>query len=120
MDILKELRQKKGVYQKDVAKYLGVDRTTYVKYERGNSEPSNDILIKLADYFNISVDCLLGRNIKFTSNKINDFNLNAVEKQIILDYRDLSEQGQYYIRETMEMAKDRYKKDLLSADTKVV
>ena len=42
MNILRELRTKKGVYQKDVAKYLGVDRTTYVKYERGDSEPSID------------------------------------------------------------------------------
>lgn len=41
MNILKELRTKKGVYQKDVAKYLGVDRTTYVNM---NEEIVNPIL----------------------------------------------------------------------------
>ena len=60
MNILRELRTKKGVYQKDVAKYLGVDRTTYVKYERGDSEPSIDIIKKLANYFDVTVDFLVG------------------------------------------------------------
>ena len=61
MNNLRELRTKKGVYQKDVASYLGVGRTTYVKYERGDTEPSFETLCKLADYFNVSVDEILGR-----------------------------------------------------------
>lgn len=61
MERLKLLREKKGVLQKDVAKFLGVDRTTYVKYERGGTEPNNEMLLKLADYFNVSVDYLLGK-----------------------------------------------------------
>lgn len=61
MSVLKQLREAKGVLQKDVANFLGVDRTTYVKYENGNSEPSNDTLVKLAQYFDVSVDYLLGR-----------------------------------------------------------
>lgn len=64
MNILRELRTKKGVYQKDVAKYLGVDRTTYVKYERGDSEPSIDIIKKLANYFDVTVDFLVGEEKK--------------------------------------------------------
>ena len=62
MERLKNLRIKKGLYQKDVAAVLGVDRTTYVKYENGDSEPSYDVLSKLADLFNVSVDYLLGRS----------------------------------------------------------
>lgn len=61
MNNLRELRTKKCVYQKDVASYLGVERTTYVKYERGDTEPSFETLCKLADYFNVSVDEILGR-----------------------------------------------------------
>lgn len=61
MHKLRELREAKGLYQKDVAAAIGVDRTTYVKYERGTSEPSYNILSKLAEYFNVSVDYLLGR-----------------------------------------------------------
>ena len=61
MEQLKILRKQKGLYQKDVATFLGVDRTTYVKYENGVSEPDNDTLVKLAELFNVSVDYLLGR-----------------------------------------------------------
>lgn len=61
MEQLKILRKQKGLYQKDVANFLGVDRTTYVKYENGVSEPDNDTLVKLAELFNVSVDYLLGR-----------------------------------------------------------
>lgn len=61
MERLKELRTARGLLQKDVAAVLGIDRTTYVKYEKGQSEPSFDILTKLADYFGVSVDYLLGK-----------------------------------------------------------
>ena len=59
--MLKKLRADKGVFQKDVAKYLGIDRTTYVKYERGDSEPNLEALGKLATYFDVTIDELLGR-----------------------------------------------------------
>lgn len=61
MERLKELRLKKKLLQKDVADYLGVNRTTYVKYETGASQPDNDTLSRLADFFGVSVDYLLGR-----------------------------------------------------------
>lgn len=61
MEQLKILRKQKGLYQKDVANFLGVDRTTYVKYENGVSEPDYNTLVKLAEFFNVSVDYLLGR-----------------------------------------------------------
>lgn len=40
MHVLKRLREAKGLFQKDVASAIGVDRTTYVKYERGDREKS--------------------------------------------------------------------------------
>lgn len=54
------LRKEAGKRQQDMASILGVDRTTYNKYENGITEPSNEGLIKLADYFNVSTDYLLG------------------------------------------------------------
>ena len=60
MEHLKELRKSAGLLQKDVAAFLGIDRTTYVKYENGQSEPPFETLTRLADYFHVSVDYLLG------------------------------------------------------------
>lgn len=62
MERLKTLRVEKGLYQKDIASFLGVDRTTYVKYERGDSEPSFEIISKLANFFEVSIDYLLGND----------------------------------------------------------
>ena len=66
---LKELRNKKKLYQKDVAKYLGVDRTTYNKYEAGTSEPSIMILDKLCELYDVSFDYLIGRTDTPTNEK---------------------------------------------------
>lgn len=89
MNILKQLRQSKGVLQKDVASYLGVDRTTYVKYERGDSEPNHDMLSKLADYFDVSIDYLLGRE---TPVKTLDEQLDGVEFALYGEIHDLTEE----------------------------
>ena len=64
MNFLKTLRTNAGKLQKEVAAYLGVDRTTYLRYEKGESEPDYETLKKLADYFDVSIDYLLGRETK--------------------------------------------------------
>lgn len=56
------LRQKEGLLQRDVADQLHIDRSTYSYYERGKTNPPLDILIKLADYFGVSLDYLAGRD----------------------------------------------------------
>ena len=61
MNRLKELRIKKGVLQSDVAAYIGVNNSTYAYYERGTHNPPPETLCKLADFFGVSVDELLGR-----------------------------------------------------------
>ena len=61
MERLRVVRQKQHLTQKDIAAFLGVDRTTYVKYETGKSKPSFETLQKIADFFSVSTDYLLGR-----------------------------------------------------------
>lgn len=60
-DQLRQLRNIKKVNQSEVAEFLNIDRSTYGKYETGDSSPDYDKLIKLADYFGVSIDYLLGR-----------------------------------------------------------
>ena len=59
---LKKFREKKGVLQSDVAKALGINNSTYAYYERGEHSPGPDMLCKLADFFGVTVDELLGRS----------------------------------------------------------
>lgn len=61
---LKEIRKQNGTTQVSLAKFLGIDQTTYSGYETGKSNPDINTLIKIANYFNISLDYLCGRQNK--------------------------------------------------------
>lgn len=58
---LNELRKKRNLSQAKLAKELGLVRSTICQYEKGNRQPDQETLIKIADFFNVSVDYLLGR-----------------------------------------------------------
>ena len=59
---LKQLREKTGLSQAKFAKVLGdVSQPVIARYETGDCFPSYPVLIKIADYFNVSTDYLLGR-----------------------------------------------------------
>ena len=56
-----EQRKLNSMTQREVATHLGITQPSYIRYERGDSEPSLINLVKLADLFDVSVDYLLGR-----------------------------------------------------------
>jgi len=64
---LKELRLEKGLNQIDVANILGVDRSTYGKYETGDSSPDYEKLLYLADFYNTSTDYIRSKREKKVS-----------------------------------------------------
>ena len=59
---LKELRNSRRVYQKEMAEYLGITVRGYQCYEAGQNYPDVKGLIALADYFGVTTDYLLGRS----------------------------------------------------------
>ncbi|EAC2471109.1 helix-turn-helix domain-containing protein [Listeria monocytogenes] len=61
-DLLMKLRKSKNLTQSDIAKILGVARTTYSSYEQNRRMPDAEIQIKIADYFDVSLDYLHGRS----------------------------------------------------------
>ena len=58
---LVEQRKLNKLTQRQLADYLQITQPSYIRYENGSSEPSLENLVKLADYFDVSVDYLLGR-----------------------------------------------------------
>lgn len=58
---LKEIRRSKGISQVKLAMDLHTSQNTISRYETGEREPGITELIKIAEYFNISIDYLLGR-----------------------------------------------------------
>lgn len=58
---IRNLREDSDKLQIELAEYLHVKQTTYSKYERGKINVPVEIFIKLADYYDVSIDYLVGR-----------------------------------------------------------
>jgi len=57
---LAQLREERGLTRKEVAEKLNIDQTTYGKYELSKRQPDYDTLKKIASFFDVSIDYLLG------------------------------------------------------------
>lgn len=81
---LKELRKEKNKTQDEMSKILNIARSTYNGYEQNISEPNIDTLCKLADYYNITLDYLVGREFNNDLGYLddNDKNLIQISKQL--------------------------------------
>ena len=58
---LRNIREDKDIKQKDIAKYLNISQNTYSQYETGVISLTAEVLIKIADFYNVSIDYLLDR-----------------------------------------------------------
>ena len=63
-------RKKLNVTQEDIARFMGVSRAAVSKWEKGQSYPDISLLPKLATYFNVSIDELLGYKPQLTNERI--------------------------------------------------
>lgn len=66
---LKSIRVDRDIKQKDIAKILNVSQNTYSQYETGVIALTAEVLVKLADYYNVSIDYLLDRTNNSEVNK---------------------------------------------------
>jgi transcriptional regulator with XRE-family HTH domain len=77
---LKELRENRSMTQFDLAELLNVSRQSIGGYENNTTEPPMDIVVKIADIFNVTCDYLLGR----TNEKYNFGSFNTEDKELLL------------------------------------
>lgn len=61
MEAIKRLRVSRGISQDELAKELGIDRSTVAKWETNGVYPRGDKLPEIADFFGCSIDALYGR-----------------------------------------------------------
>lgn len=59
--VLKELRTEKKLTQTELAKIINISQRAYSFYEKGEREPSIETILKLADFYQVPTDILLGR-----------------------------------------------------------
>ena len=108
---LKELRKNKGVSQEQVAKDLNISMRAYQNYEYGQREPNIEMILKLAEYYDVTTDYLLGKespsadpfeNLKFTA---------EMEKEANEDYQKLTQQEKAVIAKIVKALADSHKEE---------
>ena len=68
--ILQDLREDRDISRRDLAMVLNISVSTLGMYEQGRREPNIDMLIKIANYFDVSIDFLVGRSFKNENNEM--------------------------------------------------
>lgn len=56
------LRQEQNLSQKSLVQEMGLALNTYVRYERGERVPDADVLVRIADFYGVTLDYLVGRS----------------------------------------------------------
>ena len=88
LENLKRLRELSGTTQRQLAEAIGVSQQSVNKYENHNIEPDIETLIRIADYFNTSVDCVIGHGEdRISGSNFDTLELSAVESELIRRYR---------------------------------
>ena len=91
LERLKSLREMAGVSQKVLAENIGVSQQSINKYENHSIEPDIATMIRIANFFDTSVDYLIGNaDIKHRIEVVQSYELNADESAVIEGYRLLN------------------------------
>lgn len=103
-EILRVLRDEKGLTLKQMGEILGVSHMTYQRYEKNDTDVSTDMLVKLADFYGVSADYLLGRtDIKAMAgtSPAEQLDVTAAEQEIIRRYTEFPEEVRLLLLETI-------------------
>lgn len=101
-EILKKLRTDNKLLQKDIAKICNISTSAYQLWEAGKTQPDINNLQLIADYYKISVDFLIGRELEDGRVIIQEPELPSDENNLLNNYRklptDLKESAQEYLK----------------------
>lgn len=110
-EILHTLRVNKGLTMKAVAEAVGAKPDTYRNYETGKFQPNFEVLSKLAEFYGVSTDYLLGRDDKSVTTQA------ELEHQILEAYYKLDPEDRAQVLEVMLAKIAEYKPDILHSET---
>ena len=99
---IKELREKMGITQRELAKRLNYFPQSISRYEKGQGEPNIETLIKFADFFKVSLDELVGRPTNLLNKMLlSDRERNILEKVLAMNEKQ-QELTEFYIDTMMK------------------
>lgn len=105
MEHLKELRQSCHLSQQKLADEFHISQQSVWKYENNLAEPDINMLMRLANYFDVSVDYLIGNaNTPAKADTISETQLTPIESAVIQNFRSVSGKMQKIIFELLKEA----------------
>lgn len=107
---LKELREKNGLSQAALAKHLHVSTGSIGMWESTERIPPAKKLIQIADFFDVSIDYLLGHTREERAVMSNNFFISPNEQRLIASFRELPESSQNLILGMVQSAVDAQKR----------
>lgn len=109
-DRLKELRNKKGMSQRELANFLQLSPSAIAMYETGQREPDSETLKKIADFFNVSIDYLLGRTDLPNAHIPDDYTQKyKVTKRDLKQYEDFIQRAGAFFMDDQVAEEDKEK-----------
>ncbi len=99
---IRNLREDRDLTQKQVADALFMQLTQYRRYESGERELPLELAITLSEFYNVPIDYIAGSSDKIT---VSDESLTAEEKQLLYNYRSLSEKDKKNLVDISEILK---------------
>lgn len=110
---LKELRENKGLTQREIASLLDISQVTYCNWENNKTEPDLNNLIRLCKFFMVSTDYLLGIESEDGRIIIQEPELPIDESKLLSNYRALTDElktiTQEYVQ-TLNNLSNEYRK----------
>ena len=104
---LRELRMENGLKRSDLARQLKIPASTLANYENGTREAPHEVLIILANFFDVSIDSLLGREELDSLPNPNEYLISQKERELIALYRSCDTTGRQRIEEYALLWKNR-------------
>lgn len=101
MEKLRELRKEKGISLKELGAEVGVAESTMSLYENGKRQPDYETLLKLAEYFGVSVDYLLRGNDNF----------DRLPEELVILNRNAKKMSPEKRKKLLDMARIMFKED---------
>ena len=86
-NVLRSLREQREMSQQSLADSMGISKSALNMYERGERQPNFETLELIADYFNISIDFLLGK-VDFINCPICNFNYNPLSQTALYEHNE--------------------------------
>ena len=106
-DIYCELCQKKGLTPSGAAAKIGFNRASVTMWKNTGKAPKQDLLIRIAEYFGVSVDYLLGTEKASATTGGYTVDLSEVDFAFYGDYKELSSDEQETLREMVHIMRQR-------------